>query len=357
MGSLEEQIRIISIIQTISGSFSFAGSVTILSILLRLEGRLCSTYRRIVFGMSISDALSSAAFALCAIPTMSVSACSVQGFFVHLGALTTPSYNFALCVYYLMTVRFEKNEEWIKKKIEPFFHFFALSWPIGTGIFLLITNSFNPTGPNCWIAPSPRDCLIDPNIECERGENAYKYRWLFAGYQIVAIFIFIVATMAILCIEILRRERSLSAIGSRRIESEENKEERKESSFRDTSIDDPAIDSMELSSASKKALKQQLTNQALVYTTAYLLPTLFPMVFSLVLTRTGERNFVLWVFVGIFMPLQGFFNFFVYIRPRLLFLRNTNNNISLWSAFLLTVRVETAQEEQAVPSATEVEIV
>lgn len=356
MKTLEEKIEIISIIQTFSGFFSLFGSLSILSILLRIEGKLCSTYRRLVFGMSMSDALASAAFVLCAVPTIGESACSIQGFFVHIGVLTTPSYNFALCVYYLLTVRFERNEIWVQKRVEPILHFLALSWPIGTGIFLLVTKNFNPTGPNCWIGPSPRNCLIDPNIECERGQNSYKYRWWFAGYQVIFIFVFIVISMIFLCTGILRREQRLSMIGSRQIQSEDNKEEKDDSSLENTSIDDPALHSMELSSASKKILKKQLVTQALIYAAAYLVPAIFPLVFNVTLTKTGQRNFVLWVFVGIFMPMQGFFNFFVYIRPRVLALRNSNFDISLWKAIILTVKAEEPQRNEHVPNAQEIEV-
>lgn len=356
MKTLEEKIEIISIIQTISGLFSLIGSLTILSILVRLEGKLCSTYRRLVFGMSMSDALASAAFVLCAVPTISESACSIQGFFVHIGALTTPSYNFALCVYYLLTVRFERDVIWVQKRIEPVLHFLALSWPIGTGIFLSLTKHFNPTGPNCWIGPSPRDCLIDPNVECERGELSYEYRWWFAGYQVIFIFVFIVISMIFLCMGMLKRERRLSLIGSKRIQIENNVEEKEELSFGHTSIDDPAIHTMEMSSTSKNILKKQLSTQAIVYALAYFLPTIFPLSFQVLLSKTGERNFVLWVFVGIFMPLQGFLNFFVYIRPRVLSLRSYNHDLTLWKAILLTVKAKQPQTIHHEPNTQGIEM-
>ena len=143
MLTYEEKVFITAIIQSCSGFLSLVGSLAIINVILRSKEKLNTTQRRLIFGMSMTDAFSSAAYLLSTIPNTNVVACDIQGFFIHIGSIGTPFYNCSLCVYYVLTVCFGKDEKWTKTRVEPFLHAFPILFSIASGIFLSATQSFN----------------------------------------------------------------------------------------------------------------------------------------------------------------------------------------------------------------------
>jgi len=327
--NLDRQTRIVQIIQSISGALSVIGSTIIINMILRSKIKLKSTYRRYIFGMSVFDLFSSITQTLSLVPITSIQACNVQALFTHLGFLVTPMYNGSLCIYYVLTVCFDKKDPWIRKKVEPFCHFISIFWNVGTGIFLWLDKSFNRAGANCWIAPYPRDCILEPDIACERGPTAYKYRWWFIGYQSMCIFLIITVSMIMLVIKVHRQERRMRNRFSvfnplRNSTNPDNNEHQPGTINRNQHLSGP---------------KKQMVKQATVYFLAYFIPFIFPTIFMIQLNKTGKRNFTSWILMALFSPLQGFFNCIVFIRPRIASMKNSSPNLSWAQAFFATITV------------------
>lgn len=321
-----------------SGSLSLLGSLTIIYVLMNSKSRLDTCHRRLVFGMSLADVISSSIFALCLVPRPTQLACSIQGFLLHIGVSTTPMYNASLCIYYVASVFFEKNEVWIRKKLEPFLHLIPILLNLCAAIFLVTSGTINEAGPVCWVASKPLDCLEDPNVECERGIKAAQYRYIFIGYQTFINFFVIVVSMIMLCCKVAKQERKMS---------ETNVVGR----FSDTTTmeDDEEMPSGQIrmsvtadayrNPTRTRSQKRKVVKQASVYVAAYFLPFLFPSVHYIYKSFAGRRSFALWITMSFFLPLQGLFNAMVFLRPRIAALRQKHEDVSSLKLFLATIKV------------------
>lgn len=316
---------------TVSGALSLLGSLTIIYILIQSNRQLNTCHRRLVFGMSVFDILASALFALCFVPRFNEQVCSFQGFIFHLGVTTTPMYNASLCIYYVSSVVFEIDEMLIKRRLEPFLHGIPICWNVFAAIFLTRNGSINETGVLCWIGSKPLDCLEDPNMECERGENADKHRWMFVGYQTFAIFFIIVISMIMLVVKLAKQERRLGALSDSAVR---NDEDPSEDAFR-------LRQTFKIKSIYKTKSMKKVVSQAFVYVAAYFFPFLFPTIHYAYKSMAGRRSFVTWVLMATFMPLQGLFNSIVFIRPRFIALRHRHPEISFLKALLVTTKFAT----------------
>jgi hypothetical protein len=80
---------------------------------------------------------------------------------------------------------------------------------------------------------------------------------------------------------------------------------------------------------------QKIAVQGLLYVGAFYVTWLFPTI-SRITELTAGRNYFPIQFLDTFLlPLQGFFNFFIYIRPRYLIQRKLNQNDGFW----MTLRI------------------
>ena len=339
MHTYEEQVRTVSYVSTASGALSLLGSAMIIYILMKSKKRLSTCYYRLVFGMSFTDILSSSIFTLCLVPRRSDLACTIQGMIFHLGVTTTPMYNASLCIYFVASIVFGKQEEWIKKRLEPFLHCVPIIWNTFASIFLMITGSINDVGPICWVGSKPLDCVEDPNIECERGIKAAQYRYIFVGYQTFINFSIITVSMITLCLKVTKREKRMSG------------------RFPVGRLDDVIVsfESMNGNNINARqgnvtlkiykktprnsASQQKVVKQAGVYVSAYFFPFFFPSVHYFYKSFAGRRSFALWITMSVFMPLQGFFNAIVFIRPRFISLREKNPEISFLKLFLVAIKI------------------
>ena len=171
----------LSLTQTSSSSLSFISSLTICIAMLRSEKKVSTPYRRIIFGMSVYDILLSLGMMFSTIaspkdtdgvwkPMGNKITCNMQGFFVYIGWVGAPLYNFGLCIYYLCISRYGMREAAFTKKIEPYLHLVPCLYTITTAVLFLARDLYhNRIGGFCFLSPYPRYCQEMPNVECERG--------------------------------------------------------------------------------------------------------------------------------------------------------------------------------------------
>ena len=89
--------------------------------------------------------------------------CTAQGIFLILGVMMASLYNCSICFYYLAIITYNKKDEYIKRKLEPWFHgVLIILARIVIVIAGLILKQFNSDGivntcyltsynpPHCW---------------------------------------------------------------------------------------------------------------------------------------------------------------------------------------------------------------
>ncbi|KAL7447621.1 hypothetical protein ACHAXS_000019, partial [Conticribra weissflogii] len=134
--------------------------------------------------------------------------CTAQGFFNQL-MLVSPFYNLMLAWYYLLLGKLEPlTEEAIASNYEKYMHSLAIIPTISIAVAGLPLTLYNNANLWCWIAAYPPTCENDegnhgPDWPCERGENAWLFRWIF----FYAPLWFIIATITAVMIMITRALR------------------------------------------------------------------------------------------------------------------------------------------------------
>ncbi len=99
-----------------------------------------------------------------------------------------------------------------RNTIEPICHALSNLFPIVSAIYLLLGNHFNSIGQLCWVGPFPPTCIIDPNVECQRGGKVYASRAFFWTMYIV--FGFMVVNMCLIVWTVVAQKRNSDRWGS-----------------------------------------------------------------------------------------------------------------------------------------------
>ena len=72
--------------------------------------------------------------------------CTTQGFMLTVGIWIASFYNCMICLYYLSIITFNKKDDYIKHKLEPWFHGVPIILTIVIGIAGLIMKQYNTDG-------------------------------------------------------------------------------------------------------------------------------------------------------------------------------------------------------------------
>jgi len=295
MTSYSAKEKAIAIAPKFTSFFSMFGSGFIIQEVLRdRRGKLSSTFHRLLLGMSICDLLASSVFFLTTWPIPRESgvyaavgnqaSCNLQGFFSQF-SLTTVMYNASLSVYYLVKIRSGMPTNRIHKRVEPILHFLSLTIGIGTSSAAMLLDLYNNDSWECWIAPLPMDCdeswKNGGETNCIRGDNASLYRWVFYYALLWAAILLVTVCMFLVYRAVLLQERRAARWG-----------------HRDTQ------------------LAKKVANQGYWYCGAFYITWLFPTVTRLTQLIAGKTPYPLILITSIFVPIQGFCNFCVYVHPR-----------------------------------------
>lgn len=306
-----------------SATLSIIGSSLIIYIIARGGVQQLSRLRnRLLLGMSIMDIFSSAANGLSVIPTPQVTACSfgsgnlstcsAQGFFVQLG-LAVPGYNAMLSINYLMAIRYGVDPTTLAGKYEICMHAYAIILPLTTATIGVAYNMFFNEERLCWFGDV-----------CQSLGNCPDGNIWGRGYVLVvitAVFTYVNSTAAILCmILIYWTLRKINTSMQRH-------------AFRPQGV---AVRDREPSHTEFAA--NECFKQALLYFAAYMLTYIWGLIYillSIIGDPTGILNQAWYQYMqGTFQPLQGFWNFFAYVRPIVSAIqrREHGSNISFISA-------------------------
>jgi len=351
MSEVEEQLSInqlkfMAALPMISAPLSLIGSSLIVNIILKdWKRKLSGAYHRILLMFSIYDIISSFAMALSTLPSPvgtpgvwgaigNTGTCTAQGFFLQTGAAVL-YITMLLMLYYVLTVRYNMSEINFRKRIELYAHIIIISLSLVPSIIGATFGWFNNIGNICFIGSYPKGCNINSEVECERGENAFEILWLITGFFAAISFAFLPLSLIILTWTFWKQEKEM---------------EQKYRFQLDIKLDNATPDNISCQnddvierkkrpqSRNEKWSKKQrkVRNQAICYAGASFLCLSWAL-----LSRTykGPPPFILRCCAQFFFPMQGFFNFVNYSRPRITRLRKHNLAQSWLHAVYLIVFV------------------
>lgn len=211
---------------------------------------------------------------------------TAQGFFLQLG-LAIPIYNAGLSLFYLLVVKYNVKEPFLRRRFEPCMHSAAFLLSMGTSCASVGLDLFNNANLWCWIAPLPPGCQEENS--CVRGKNAWIYRWAFYYAPLWFCIVFVMITMWL----VYRAVRQIEGANVRY-----RKHERKMSTVEDYQR------------------SREVASQALCYVGAFYATFLFSTINRILQQTRGQTYFPLLLLHSMFDPLQVFLNFIVYRRPQ-----------------------------------------
>ena len=361
-----------------TGFISAAGSSTIMVMICRSKKKFGDPYRRLVFGISFFDLLSSLANVLKIFKTTpeqpnawvklgNQTSCDVLGFIHFVGLNGALLYNVSLNVYYLCLVKYNMKTKNYSNRVEPFLHAVPILWALISASIIVATGHMNPTfAGECLIAPYPVNCLVKPDVECVRGRHSNLFRTLFRVLPTLGSLAGILVTLGMLWWTVQSQERKINryrlSMVSVRMQSLLTTEDVSEQSgplkrlsfkvrgsltrlrgslSRTSNPQEPEDEtkSMVLSQSlrgrmrSTKKKGRSFLIQARWYVVAFILTHACPII--VIATEFGGKRPALGVLLvaRFLVPLQGLFNIIVYTRPQVNKLRLRNPAMSRWAAF------------------------
>jgi arginine exporter protein ArgO len=117
--------------------------------------------------------------------------CSARGFFASVGVIASAFYIASLNLYSLATVKYQKDDRYIKKYIEPFLHAVPWGWALIYSVVTLILEGFNDAGGGNCIATQYKapHCKGYEKGEVREGFTIPCLRGTHGGFPRLALYI------------------------------------------------------------------------------------------------------------------------------------------------------------------------
>lgn len=310
----QAQSKALSIVPHFSALLSALGSSWIFFEVLRDQKKRKKPYYRLLFTMSSFDILSSIWYGLSTWPipantegvfgaSGTLGSCTAQGFFIEM-SIIVPVYNSMLSVYYFLVIRNGMSEKKFLTKVEPYMHAVAVIFSLGVSFAGVGLDLYNNADVWCWIARYPVGCQTSAEYgsdgTCTRGDNAFIYRWALFYGPLWFLVLVVMILMSLVWYSLYRQEMTVLKYDVTRqvrrqgyMEKMKNKKSRK--SFK---------------------MSQEVAKQAVCYVGAFYITWIAATVNRILQEATGKQYFAAMLCHVIFTPMQGFFNFLVYMRPR-----------------------------------------
>jgi len=339
-----------------SAAVSLVASLAIVLMIQFSRKKLSTPYRRLIFGVSISDMCQSIGILTgpFSIPTSTpyapwavgnIQSCEANGFMVVMGSNSVPLYTTALCTYYYCKLNKKMTDSYYCRKFEKKIHFLIISYVLTYTITALARGNINPIpgGGLCHIAVSPLQCRTYPEIvgECSRGLDTISFltiNFIVNGICMAAI----ITSMVLVVRNAFSVENLFRSRGSFQ-RSEESASSTFTAKARDILCCVPCK-SRELEEGETNAdlvLRQNAREtliQAVLYVCAFLLSYAFQIILSTFNLAGVSYSVAFSIIISILYPLGGLFNILIYTRPKVDQLRISHTNLSWLRAFLLVIK-------------------
>ena len=301
-------------IATCSGSVSFLCSMITVYIILKSPKAVFHTpYHRIMLLLSTGDMITSLGVALTTLPMPkdvvyafaqksygNVLTCSIQAMVVISGSAGTLLISSLLYIYYLCSLVFQMSDAKFRKYVETPF----IMGSIGFLLYLLIAivdfENMNPSPKAVWCSNEkyPFDCntnLDDGEQEC-RGRDGVGDDYDKNTFSvIVLVFSILILVMFLIIFFFYRNERKLQKLAL----PDENE---------NTTSADERIGSIIDELKEQRAETKRITQQSLLYITAFFTTWAFPMLYFYL-----HENHLIAALRLLLFPLQGLFNFMIFL--------------------------------------------
>jgi len=353
----------------VNGSISFIASLLLVLHILRSHDALSTTYHRLVFGLSICDILQSIGQALSAtmVPKEmnylapfargTSTTCDAEGMLFVLGGAAANLYNSSICFYYLAIIKYNKKDDFIREKLEKWFHIVSISLPVIWSIVLLVTKSYNGSnGAYCFVdAYEPPHCIgyergqIPEGFSIPCGRGRYARIIFFALSPVVMstpVVVFVTMTLMYRTVSTTENRIQRYGVGSLRLrtsstrpisrlqpaETHDNRDNIspgisgyikrwliafKNACYRQPNESTDLLPHVRGGGGGVKRKPATSKKRAVLYMAAG-----YAMAWSIAFTPfqiqyvTKSFHPVLIVMVGCTIPLQGLFNFMVFMAPK-----------------------------------------
>lgn len=253
--------------------------------------------------------------------------------------ITVSSDSASLSIYYLITIRSGRFKSQQKlHKVEPWLHIIPVVFGLGTAIASLALNLFNYGLWDCWIAPYPQGCKEswrnNGSTTCKRGDNASLYQWLFDLIPKWSSILIVTINMVLVYIFVRNQEiiserwSSRRAVGSSVVNSSSiaNSGSEDISSGEQTQPNNTGRISLRRSFRRRRDshgqarrrlnFSRQIAHQSYLYVGALWITWLPVIILRGVQLSSGVTYYWLLVWVALSIPMHGFWNLLVYLRPR-----------------------------------------
>ena len=375
LADLREYQKDRDIINTVSASISFAGSAAIVWHILRSHKGLSSTYHRLVFGLCVGDLMASLSYVInsTAVPKEmqylmpsargNVGTCTALGLFLTAGIAIAYSYNCKICCYYLSIITFNKNDDYIKRNLEPWFHGVPIVFAVVTGIIGLIMKQYNNNGlGGCYLTSyHPPHCRGVANgiipegfaIPCGRGDTESGNLFKLVGYLVPLTIVptIIVGTMITMHRTVRKIERKMRNYGATSLRLRASRIQARVVEGPNTTLKSkllsicPCVFRNYYTSRSNNARSQKraVLYMAMSYSVTWAL-TWIPFY----IVYYGISNKATGILVAMFTPLQGLYNLVVYMTPKVRNARNTKRVKLPWRQAIAKVWMSKGEKDRAI---------
>mmetsp|Transcript_22506 Transcript_22506/g.55690 ORF Transcript_22506/g.55690 Transcript_22506/m.55690 type:complete len:462 (-) Transcript_22506:89-1474(-) len=290
---------------------SLAGSIYIVWSVLSAREKRGSIYHRLMLGLSVSDILSSHIYFLGTwlIPRGSsgpfgdvymafgtFETCQYSGFFNQL-AIASPLYNVSLSIYYFLHIQRGWKENALKK-VEPAFHIIPLVFAFGTAITAAVGEMYGNVFWTCWINPDPPQPYFQ------------YFQWSFLFGPVWVCILIQLSVMVTLWWTMRKQERLISrkyelkAPTTATIPAETNGTRVRANRRKRQSINDEG------------KYSSRIAVQGSLYVLVFCITWFFPTVQRISELANGQNYFAIQALDTTLLPLQGFFNVLIYMRPK-----------------------------------------
>ena len=307
----------------ITGSISAVSSSLIIYLIYRSKPKLTTIYHRIMFCMSVADIMASTAMALTTLPMPrnddpyweaifweddelgtvlwrdqtkvgTRQTCAAQGFFYSTGISMMFCYNGMLCMYYACAIAFRMKDAQIRKRIEPFMHILPFFSGLAPVIPSFMYGFYSPTRNDAWCNWYPY-----PYQDGHKQRELVLFKGVLISMLVTvgALFVIMLISFTLIIRRVVLNGRQLAQADSR---GDIQIDERFKAAHRNSKL---------------------IISQSLAYTGALLLTLSFPIARNM-LTQTAPESriddsnpsvILLSKLMYFFLPLQGFFNFTIFL--------------------------------------------
>lgn len=342
--------KAIAIIRSSLAIVSIISSSTLIWMVKRSNAGFNTSYHRILLGMSIADilySLSIAHFNVTAPRDMSYmvwnaignqTTCNIQGTITTVGAPLTVFYSCSLNLYSLIVVKYQKTDQYIKTKIEPFLHCIPIVLALSIGITLLANENTNPSsggGGNCYMPVyEPPHCIGYSDgeirdgfeIPCGRGREGavlFAYLAMFISTFVTPIIVGISLGMIYRTIRV--QEMKLARYGASTLHlattgAQSNHTARPSRLSSTIALfkgnQQPSASAAPAPNNNRHQRSRVILKRALDFSLAYTLAWSFNIIGNCFAIADVPWPVAVWYLSNIFNPLQGVFNFMIFMHPK-----------------------------------------